>query len=188
MLKDIVIDLDDKELFELFMDESMKDKAFTMIVKKYQERLYWHIRRFVVHHEDTNDILQNVFVRAWKGLHNFRQEAGLYTWFYRVATNECLTYIANQKKKNALSLSDDEHGLSGRVKAEKGFDFKNIEWKLQLAIQTLPDKQRAVFNLRYYDEMPYEKMSEVLETSVGALKASYHHAAKKVSEFMLKEN
>jgi RNA polymerase sigma-70 factor (ECF subfamily) len=87
-----------------------------------------------------------------------------------------------------LSLSDDEHGLSGRVKAEKGFDFKNIEWKLQLAIQTLPDKQRAVFNLRYYDEMPYEKMSEVLETSVGALKASYHHAAKKVSEFMLKEN
>ncbi len=188
MLNEIAVDLDDKELFRLFMDEFTKEKAFTMIVKKYQERLYWHIRRFIVHHEDTNDILQNVFVKAWKGLHNFRQESGLYTWFYRVATNECLTYVANEKKKIAMSLSDEDNGLSNRVKAESGFDFKNIEWKLQLAIQALPNRQRAVFNLRYFDEMPYEKMSEVLETSVGSLKASYHHAAKKVSEFMLKEN
>ncbi|GBL35263.1 ECF RNA polymerase sigma-E factor [Filimonas sp.] len=187
-MNEIVTELNDEELFELFIQEETKEKAFTLIVKKYQERLYWHIRRFIVHHEDTNDILQNVFIKAWKGLHNFRQDAGLYTWLYRIGTNESLTYIANQKKKRSLSVSDHENGLSNRVKAEKGFDYNKLEWKLQLAIQSLPDKQKAVFTLRYYDEMPYEKMSEVLETSVGSLKASYHHASKKVEEFLLKGN
>ena len=180
--------MNDEEILELFKDEASKERAFSHLVKKYQERLYWHIRRFVVHHEDTNDVLQNMFIKVWKSLDNFRQESGLYTWLYRIATNESLTHLDKIKKKRAASLSDDENGLSNRVKAEKGFDANKLEWRLQLAIQSLPDKQKAVFNLRYYDEMPYEKMSEVLDTSVGSLKASYHHAAKKVHDFILKEH
>jgi RNA polymerase sigma factor (sigma-70 family) len=180
--------LSDQEIFELFKDELSKEKAFTILVKKYQERLYWHIRRFVIHHEDTNDVLQNVFIKAWKSLSNFRQESGLYTWLYRIGTNESLTYLEKLKKKRSVSISDEDTGMSNRVRAEKGFDINKLEWKLQLAIQSLPEKQRAVFTLRYYDEMPYEKMSEVLDTSVGSLKASYHHASKKVEEFILREN
>lgn len=180
--------LNDHELMDLFREEATKEKAFTLIVKTYQERLYWHIRRMVVHHEDANDVLQLVFIKAWKGLANFRQESGLYTWLYRIGTNESITYLEQQKRKRSLSLSDHENGLSNKVKSEKGFDINKLEWKLQLAIQSLPEKQRAVFTLRYYDEMPYEQMAEVLDTSAGALKASYHHAVKKVEEFILKEN
>jgi RNA polymerase sigma-70 factor (ECF subfamily) len=137
-----------------------------------------------VHHEDTNDVLQNMLIKVWRNLENFRQDAGLYTWLYRIATNESLTYLEQQKKKSTYSISDHESGLANSIKAEKGFDANKLEWKLQLAIQSLPEKQRAVFCLRYYDEMPYEKMSHVLETSEGSLKASYHHAAKKVEEYI----
>jgi RNA polymerase sigma factor (sigma-70 family) len=178
--------LDDDEILILFQDPDRKEKAFNHLVKKYQERLYWHIRRMLVHHEDTNDVLQNVFIKVWKSLAQFRQESGLYTWLYRIATNESLTYIEKLKKRSSRSLSDDENGLSNRVRAEKGFDVNKLEWQIQLAIQSLPEKQRAVFTLRYYDEMPYEQMSEVLDTSVGSLKASYHHAAKKIQEFIRK--
>jgi RNA polymerase sigma factor (sigma-70 family) len=183
-----IIEIEDSEILNLFQNEQSREKAFTLLVKKYQERLYWHIRRMLVHHEDTNDVLQNMFVKIWRNLANFRQDSSLYTWMYRIATNETLTYLEQQKKRRSLSISDDgsELGnvLSNSLKAEKGFDPNNLEWKLQLAIQSLPEKQRAVFTLRYYDEMPYEKMAEVLETSEGSLKASYHHAAKKVEEFI----
>ncbi len=183
-----IIEIEDSEILNLFQNEQSREKAFTHLVKKYQERLYWHIRRMLVHHEDTNDVLQNMFVKIWRNLANFRQDSSLYTWMYRIATNETLTYLEQQKKRRSLSISDDgsELGnvLSNSLKAEKGFDPNNLEWKLQLAIQSLPEKQRAVFTLRYYDEMPYEKMAEVLETSEGSLKASYHHAAKKVEEFI----
>lgn len=175
----------DEELLEKFRDEKTRESAFTEIIKKYQERLYWHIRRLVVEHEDANDVLQNVFIKVWKGLDNFRADSQLYTWLYRIATNECLSFIDSKKKKAALSLSGYEEALSNQVKADKYFDSKKLEWKLQLAIQQLPEKQRVVFSLRYYDEMPYEEMSRVLETSEGALKASYHHAVKKVEEFIL---
>jgi RNA polymerase sigma-70 factor (ECF subfamily) len=175
----------DSELLSLFRDPLTKEKAFTQIIKKYQERLYWHIRRMVVDHEDSNDVLQNVFIRVWNGLQNFREDAQLYTWLYRIATNECLSFLEQQKKKAAISLSEVESGLSNKIKAEKYFDSSKLEWKLQLAIQQLPEKQRVVFGLRYYDEMPYEEMSKVLETSEGALKASYHHAVKKIEEYML---
>ena len=182
------IEIEDSEILNLFQNEQTREKAFSLLVKKYQERLYWHIRRMLVHHEDTNDVLQNMFVKIWRSLSNFRQDSSLYTWMYRIATNETLTYLEQQKKRRSLSISDDgsELGsvLSNSLKAEKGFDANNLEWKLQLAIQSLPEKQRAVFTLRYYDEMPYEKMAEVLETSEGSLKASYHHAAKKVEEFI----
>ncbi len=176
---------EDAELLVQFRNPETRDRAYTTIIKKYQQRLYWHIRRMVVDHDDTNDILQNVFIRVWKALDNFKEESQLYTWLYRIATNESLTFIEGQKKRSALSLSDVESGLSNKIKADKHFDPSKIEWKLQLAIQALPEKQKAVFTLRYYDEMPYEEMSRVLETSEGALKASYHHAVKKVEDYML---
>ena len=176
---------DDKELLLQFHTTATKERAFTAIIKKYQEKLYWHVRRLVVDHDDANDVLQNVLIRVWNGLENFREDSQLYTWLYRVATNECLTFLEQQKKRASVSLSEVESGLENKIKADKYFDPQKLEWKLQLAIQQLPDKQRIVFNLRYYDEMPYEQMSRVLETSEGALKASYHHAVKKIENFIL---
>jgi RNA polymerase sigma factor (sigma-70 family) len=175
----------DTELLALFREPATREKAFTEIVTKYQQRLYWHIRRMLVDHEDSNDTLQNVFIRVWNALAGFREDAQLYTWLYRIATNECLTHIEQQKKRASVSLSEVESGLSNKIRADKDFDANKLEWKLQLAIQQLPEKQRVVFTLRYYDEMPYEEMSRVLDTSAGALKASYHHAAKKIEEFIL---
>jgi RNA polymerase sigma factor (sigma-70 family) len=174
----------DAELLIEFRNPDTREKAFTVIIKKYQEKLYWHVRRMVVEHEDANDVLQNIFIRVWNGLGNFREDSQLYTWLYRIATNECLTYIEQLKKRSAVSLSDVESGLSNKIKADRYFDPNKLEWKLQLAIQQLPEKQRIVFNLRYYDEMPYEEMSRVLETSEGALKASYHHAVKKIEDYI----
>src|SRR5207237_4162330 len=141
--------------------------------REEQEKDYGVVRQMVIDHEDTNDVLQNVFIRVWNGLENFREDSQLYTWLYRIATNETLTFLEQQKKRTAVSLSDVESGLSNKIKADKYFDSNKLEWKLQLAIQQLPEKQRIVFQLRYYDEMPYEEMSRVLETSEGALKASY---------------
>lgn len=177
--------MNDKELLYQFNQPLLKEQAFTSLIKKYQEKLYWHIRRMLVDHDDTNDVLQNMFIKVWKGLENFREDSQLYTWLYRIATNESLTFLAQQKKKNLVSLNDLESDLSNKIKADEGFDANKLEWKLQLAIQKLPEKQRLVFNLRYYDEMPYEEMSHILETSEGALKASYHHAAKKIEDYIL---
>ena len=177
--------IQDTELLLQFRDPETKERAFTAIIKKYQEKLYWHIRRMVVEHEDANDVLQNVFIRVWNGLENFREDSQLYTWLYRIATNECLSYLEQQKRKSALSFDEMESGLSNKIVADKYFDPNKLEWKLQLAIQQLPDKQRVVFTLRYYDEMPYEEMSRVLDTSEGALKASYHHAVKKIEDYIL---
>lgn len=174
----------DTELLVQFRNPVTKERAFTSIIKKYQEKLYWHVRRMVIDHEDTNDVLQNVFVRVWNGLENFREDSQLYTWLYRIATNECLTFIEQQKKRMSVSLDEGESGLSNKVRADSHFDANRLEWKLQLAIQQLPDKQRIVFNLRYYDEMPYEEMSRILDTSEGALKASYHHAVKKIEDYI----
>lgn len=177
--------LDDRTLLIAFRDEATRERSFTELIKRYQERLYWHIRRMVVNHDDANDVLQNMFIKVWKNLGEFREESNLYTWLYRIATNETLTFLDQQKRRSALSISDDEEtGLANKLKAEQGYDANKIEWRLQQGIQLLPEKQRVVFNLRYYDEMPYEKMSEILGTSEGALKASYHHAVKKIEAFL----
>ena len=176
--------IEDQELLLQFKDPLTKERAFTAIIKKYQERLYWHIRRMVVQHEDANDVLQNMFIKVWNALDNFREDSQLYTWMYRIATNESLTFLEQQKKRSSLSLSNEENGLTNHLKADKNFDGNKAEWKLQLAMQQLPEKQRVVFNLRYYDEMPYEQMSRVLDTSEGALKASYHHAVKKIEDYI----
>ncbi|HVS98730.1 MAG TPA: sigma-70 family RNA polymerase sigma factor [Puia sp.] len=177
--------IQDTELLLQFRDPETRERAFTAIIKKYQEKLYWHIRRMVVEHEDANDVLQNVFIRVWNGLDNFREDSQLYTWLYRIATNECLSYLEQQKRKSAVSFDEVESGLTNKIVADKHFDATKLEWKLQLAIQQLPEKQRVVFTLRYYDEMPYEEMSRVLDTSEGALKASYHHAVKKIEDYIL---
>lgn len=175
----------DSDLLAQYRDPATREAGYTAIIKKYQEKLYWHIRRMVIDHEDANDVLQNVFIRVWKGLENFREDSQLYTWLYRIASNESLSFLEQKKKKSAVSLSDIEAGLSNTIKADKDFNASKLEWKLQLAIQQLPEKQRLVFNLRYFEEMPYAEMSQVLGTSEGALKASYHHAAKKIEEFIL---
>jgi RNA polymerase sigma-70 factor (ECF subfamily) len=176
---------EDKDLLVQFQRSESKERAFTAIIKKYQEKLYWHVRRLVVAHDDANDVLQNVFIKVWNGLANFREDSQLYTWLYRIATNESLSFLEQQKRRGTISLDqEDGEGLSYQVKADSHFDANKLEWKLQLAIQQLPEKQRLVFNLRYFDEMPYQEMSKILDTSEGALKASYHHAAKKIEEFI----
>ncbi len=174
----------DQELIAAFRHERGRDAAFTALVRKYQERLYWHIRRMVVAHDDADDVLQNVFIKVWRNMEGFREEANLYTWLYRIATNETLTWIELQKRNSAVPIDGNEDFFESRLTAQRDFDPKKIEWKLQQAIARLPEKQRIVFNLRYYDEMPYDEMSQVLDTSVGSLKASYHHAVKKVEEYL----
>lgn len=176
---------EDHLLVASFREESTKEQAFTQLVRKYQERIYWHIRRMVIAHEDTNDILQNVFIKVWKNLADFRQESNLYTWLYRIATNETLTWIDKEKRRAAVSLDDGQAIFAQKIIAQKGFDGNKAEWKLQQAMALLPEKQKLVFTLRYYDEMPYDQMAAVLDTSAGALKASYHHAVKKVEEYLL---
>ncbi len=176
---------EDLLLIEKFKDADTKESAFTAIVKKYQERVYWQIRRLVINHEDANDVMQNVFIKAWNGLEQFRADAQLYTWLYRIAVNESLSYLEQQKKRASISIEEEGLYLEDKLKSEKDFDPNKAVWKLQLAIQQLPEKQRIVFNLRYFEEMGYEEMSQILDTSTGALKASYHHAVKKIEEFIL---
>lgn len=171
-------------LLTLFRQEDTRESAFTAIVRKYQQKLYWHVRRMVVEHEDSNDILQQVFIKMWNSLEDFRGDANLYTWLYRIATNETLTWLEKEKRRKAVSLDSDEGLMTEKLEAQQGFDSNKLEWKLQQAIQSLPEKQKVVFSLRYYDEMPYEEMASVLNTSEGALKASYHHAVKKVETFI----
>lgn len=173
-------DHSDRELLILFRNPDQKNYAFDLIVRKYQERLYWHIRKIVIKHEDTDDLLQNSFIKAWRGLEKFREESQLFTWLYRIATNEALSFLKEKRRKFFLPLVDVERELSSNLESDSYFSGDELQLKLQKAILTLPEKQRIVFNMRYYDEMKYEDMSKVLDTSVGALKASYHHAAKKI--------
>lgn len=174
----------DHLLLSLYRQDDTRESAFTAIVRKYQQKLYWHIRRMVVEHEDSNDILQQVFIKMWNNLEDFRGDANLYTWLYRIATNETITWLEKEKRRRSVPLDSEEGLLNEKLAAQQGFDANKLEWKLQQAIQQLPEKQRIVFSLRYYDEMPYEEMAEVLNTSEGALKASYHHAVKKVETFI----
>jgi len=179
-----VAQIEDKTILELFKDEKTRNSALTQLISKYQKMLYWHIRKIVIDHDDSDDVLQNTYIKIWKGLENFREESQLYTWMYRIATNEALTLLRQKQKAQTTSIHPIEYQLSKSLESDHYFKGDEIQLKLQQAILTLPEKQRIVFNMRYYDETPYEKMSEILETSVGALKASYHIAAKKVEEFL----
>lgn len=177
----------DANIVELFKKGESKENAFTLLVQKYQERLYWHIRRMVADHDDADDILQNTFLKVWSGLDGFREDSQLYTWLYRIATNEALTFL-KKKRSNLFSPIDNmEYQLGNSLESDVYFDGDELQLKLQKAILRLPDKQRLVFNMKYYENIKYEAMSEVLKTSVGALKASYHHAVKKIEKFMAED-
>ena len=166
------------------MLNSDHDKALKLIVDKYGSKLYWHIRRLVLIHDDTDDVLQNTFISVWKNLKSFRSESSLYTWLYTIATNEALTLIKKRERQSAVPLDDIESIFAISPEGETWFDGNEAERKLQNAILKLPEKQKIVFNMKYFEEMTYEDMSNILGTSVGALKASYHHAVKKIEHFL----
>jgi RNA polymerase sigma-70 factor (ECF subfamily) len=165
-------------------DPSVQKKAFEQVVNYYSEKLYWQIRKMVLSHDDANDLLQNTFIKAWMSIDLFRGEAKLSTWLYKIAHNESFTFLQKQRQQNSISLDDQTVFLGDKLEADEYFDGEAAQLKLQKAILTLPEKQRAVFNLRYFEEMPYEEMSSIMSTSVGALKASFHHANKKIEEFL----
>ena len=168
-------------------DPDTQRNAFSKVVGYYGEKLYWHIRKMVLNHEDSNDLLQNTFMKAWANIDYFRGEAKLSTWLYKIAFNECITFLNRQRMQNNVPLDGEDVFLLERLKGDTYFDGDVVQLKLQEAILTLPEKQRAVFTLRYYDDMKYDEMSDIFGTSVGALKASYHHAVKKVEEFLTKD-
>ncbi len=170
----------DKKLLDQFRDPRSRNLAFSQLVNKYQERLYWHIRRIVIDHDDADDVLQNTFIKAFKNLDSFREDSQLYTWLYRIGTNESLTFLKKKKRNIFVPFDDVSHGLSSKLEADPELSGDAIQLKLQQALLTLPTKQRLVFNMKYFEEMKYEEISEVTGTSVGALKASYHHAVKKI--------
>jgi len=174
----------DNEILNLFREPTQRSQAFKLLIKKYQERLYWHIRKIVISHEDSDDVLQNTFIKIWKGLSNFRYDAQLYTWMYRIATNEALSFLSEKQKKQLGYGGEVEEMLLKTLESDSYFDGEAAQKELQKAILSLPEKQRLVFNMKYFDEMKYQEMSEILETSVGALKASYHHAVKKIESFI----
>ena len=180
-------EISDKELLNLLMDEATRDRGFAELVRRYQERLYWHIRRMVIDHDDADDLLQDVFVKVWRNIAKFRQDANLYTWMYRIATNECITFLNKKRKQSFVAMGDVEEQLAGTLESDPQYSGDKIQLKLQQAILKLPEKQRLVFNMKYFQELKYDDMSEILGTSVGALKASYHHAVKKIEDFLKKD-
>jgi RNA polymerase sigma-70 factor (ECF subfamily) len=173
----------DHDIFELLKADI--NKGFRLLVERYSTRLYWNIRRLVILHDDADDALQNTFMNAWRNIGNFRNESSLYTWLYAIATNESLAIINKRNKNTSVSLDDLDSYFANSVEGSTWFDGDEAQVKLQNAILKLPDKQRIVFNLKYFDDMTYEEMSKVLDTSVGALKASYHHAMKKIENIIL---
>ncbi len=175
----------DRQIIQNFKDPEKRETAFSGLVATYQERLYWHCRKIVINHEDADDALQNTFIKVWKSLAKFRADSGLYTWLYKIATNESLS-ILKQKKKFLKHTSIDEYiqTQSDSLTSDGYFNGDEAEIKLQKAVLSLPEKQRLVFNMKYYDDMKYKEISEILLTSVGALKASYHHAVKKIEIYM----
>lgn len=182
------VQVDDAEILRKFQDEKTRNEAFNLLLKKYQQKLYWHVRRMVIDHDDADDLIQDTFVKIWKNLPGFRSDAQLYTWMYRIATNECITFLNKKKQKNNIPLDDVAYELADTLADSTYFNGDQAQMKLQQAILTLPEKQRLVFNMKYYDDMKYEEMSEVLGTSVGALKASFHLAVKKIESFLLSKD
>lgn len=172
----------DNDIFDLLKKDI--NKGFRLIVERYRSKLYWHIRRLVILHEDADDALQNTFINAWRNISAFRSESSIYTWLYAIATNEALALINKRTRNSAVSLDDLGSYFANSKEGSSWFDGEEAQIKLQNAILQLPEKQRIVFNLKYFDEMSYEEMSRVLNTSVGALKASYHHALKKIEYFI----
>lgn len=179
-----MVAVEEQTLLAELRDPSTKSLAFDKMVRLHQEILYHHVRRLVISHDDTDDVLQNAFVKAWRYVDSFRADSKLRTWLYRIATNEALTFLDKKKKRSFTGVEDIQNDLRFSLENGPHIDGDEIQMKLQQAILTLPDRQRTVFNMRYFDEMPYDEISQVLEVSTGSLKASYHHAAKKIEAFL----
>jgi len=177
--------MEDALIISKFADERTREEAFGHLLKKYQQKIYWIVRRMVISHDDADDVVQDVFVKVWRNLGKFREDAQLYTWLYRVATNECITFLNKKKQRQGISLDDEGSGgyLADTLAAGSYFSGDAAQMKLQQAILTLPEKQRLVFNMKYFEGLKYEEMSAILGTSIGALKASYHLAVKKIERF-----
>ena len=176
----------EKEIVVLLQDPARQREAFARIVKEYSEQLYWQIRRLVLTHEDANDILQNTFIKAWTNIEYFRGDAKMSTWLYRIALNECLTFLNKQRASQQLSIDEAEIEMMNQLESDTYFDGDETQKIFLQAVKQLPNKQQMIFNLKYFKEMKYEEISEILGTSIGALKASYHHAVKKIESFLEK--
>ncbi len=176
--------MEDKELLEKIRNPESKTNGFNLLVKKYQEKVYWIIRKMVIDHDDTNDLTQDVFIKIWKNIGNFRADAQLFTWIYRIATNECLNFLKKKQRRYFIPWHDAQSELIGKIDNSSLIGGDEVQRKLQKALLSLPDKQRLVFNLKYFDEMKYEEISEITDTSIGSLKASYHHAVKKIENII----
>ncbi|MFY9241448.1 MAG: RNA polymerase sigma factor [Polaribacter sp.] len=175
---------DEITLIAELQNSKTREKAFRVLITLYKERLYWHIRKIVITHDDADDVLQNTFIKIFKNIEKFNQESKLYSWMYRIATNESITFINKRAKERNLDISDYHQNLVSTLQSDVFFSGDEIQLILQKAIATLPQKQQLVFNMKYFDELKYEEMSTILETSVGALKASYFHAIKKIEAFI----
>jgi RNA polymerase sigma factor (sigma-70 family) len=176
--------MSDEELLALFKDPETRRNAFNMLVRKYQQKVYWLVRKMVVDHDDANDITQEVFIKAWTALENFRGDAKLYTWLYRIASNESINFLKKKRRRFFVPIHDVEGELGAKLEADPSLSGDEVQLKLQKALLKLPEKQRLVFNLKYYEDLPYEEMSQITGTSVGALKASYHWAVKKIEDYL----
>ena len=174
----------DALILQLLQRDGNPDKGFRLLLDKYQERLYWVVRRLVIDHDDANDVIQNCLIKVYRNIHSFEGKSQLYTWLYRIATNEAITFLKQKKRRLSNSMDDESNNLSNQLEADTYFDGDEAQAKLYAALEILPDKQKLVFNLRYFEEMSYEDMSTTLETSVGALKASFHHAVKKIEKHL----
>ena len=177
----------EETLVDQLKQKDTQSQAFEVLVNTYKERLYWHIRRIVLNHDDTDDVLQNTFIKVYKNIHGFKGDSKLYSWMYRIATNESLTFLKSKSKKLGVSDQELQERMIGNLEADVYFEGDEIQLKLQKAIASLPEKQKLVFNMKYFEELKYEEISEILDTSVGGLKASYHLAVKKIEGY-LKEN
>lgn len=174
----------DKEIIKLFNTKGKQQEAFRIIMSMYKERLYWHIRKIVITHDDSDDALQNTFIKVWKNLGSFQGNSTLFTWIYRIATNEALTILKKNKRTNLYSVSNEDNYYENTLKSDPYFDGNELQLKLQTAVNKLPEKQKIIFTMKYFDELKYSEIAEILETTVGSLKASYHHAAKKVESYL----
>lgn len=178
--------MNDQDIIQL-SGQGQYEEAFRGIVDTYTERLYWHVRRFLCCHEDTDDLLQDIYIKVWNALPTFRGDSRLYTWVYRIATNEVLNFLRKKRFKALVSLDSVAGIMERSIDNDPSFNGDRLQRELHKAIQHLPEKQRVVFNLRYFDEMKYEDIAEITGTSVGALKASYHHAYTKIKDSLSKE-
>lgn len=180
--------VEDSEILEKFLNTKTRDEAFNLLLNKYQQKIYWHIRRLVIDHDDADDLVQDTFIKVWKNLDKFRSDSQLYTWIYRIATNESITFLNKKKQRNNTPLDEVSAELAETLIASSHFNGDKVQLKLQQALLTLPEKQRLIFNMKYFDDLKYDEIAEITGTSVGALKASFHIAVKKVEIFMLNED